>query len=279
MPVRVVTDSTCDLPPDLVAAHGITVVPLTVIFGDEALEDGTQITAPAFYQRLRATRDLPRTSQPSVERFQRAYRAAGADGADIVSIHISSKLSGTLNSASVARETLKHELHIDLIDSYNVSVGLGLVVLEAARAAASGGSLPDVVAAARRAMDRVSVYVAVDTLEYLQRGGRIGRARSLLGSILSIKPILMVDQGEVAPFERVRTRTRAHERILELAAGMPRAREMFIAHGDLPEEAAAALDRLRPALPHTTLHTAFLGPVVGTYTGPGAFGVAALERE
>jgi DegV family protein with EDD domain len=279
MAVRIVTDSTCDLPPDLVAAHGITVVPLTVIFGDEDLEDGTGITPPAFYERLRTSPVLPRTSQPSVERFQQAYRAAGADGAEIVSIHISSKLSGTLNSASVARETLKHDLHIDLIDSYNVSVGLGLIVLEAARAAARGAPLAEVVATARRAMDRVTVHVAVDTLEYLQRGGRIGRARSLIGSILSIKPILTVDQGEVAPFERVRTRARAHQRILEIAAAMPRAKEMFIAHGDLPTEAEAARERLRPQLPHTALHTAYLGPVVGTYTGPGAFGVAALERE
>jgi DegV family protein with EDD domain len=279
MAVRIVTDSTCDLPPDLVAAHGITVVPLTVIFGDEDLEDGTGITPPAFYERLRTSPVLPRTSQPSVERFQQAYRAAGSDGAEIVSIHISSKLSGTLNSASVARETLKHDLHIDLIDSYNVSVGLGLIVLEAARAAARGAPLAEVVATARRAMDRVTVHVAVDTLEYLQRGGRIGRARSLIGSILSIKPILTVDQGEVAPFERVRTRARAHQRILEIAASMPRAKEMFIAHGDLPTEAEAARERLRPQLPHTALHTAYLGPVVGTYTGPGAFGVAALERE
>lgn len=279
MTVRIVTDSTADLPPGLAADLGITVVPLTVIFGDESLEDGTEITAPAFYQRLRTSPVLPRTSQPSVERFQAAYRAAGTDAAEIVSIHISSRLSGTLNSASVARETLKHELHIDLIDSYNVSVGLGLIVLEAARVAASGASLAEVVAATRRAMDRVSVYVVVDTLEYLQRGGRIGRARSLIGSILNIKPILTVDQGEVAPFERVRTRNRAHERILELAAGMPRAKEMFIAHGDLPVEAEAAAERLRPQLPHTTIHTTWLGPVVGTYTGPGAFGFAALERE
>ncbi len=279
MTVRIVTDSTCDLPPALVAEHGILVVPLTVIFGDEALEDGAAITPPDFYRRLRSSSVLPRTSQPSVERFQQAYRTAAEGGAEIVSIHISSKLSGTLNSASVARETLKHDLHIDLIDSYNVSVGLGLIVLEAARAAAAGASLSDVVAVARRAMDRITVYVAVDTLEYLQRGGRIGRARSLIGSILSIKPILTVDQGEVAPFERVRTRARAHERILELAAGMPRAKEMFIAHSDLPAEAEAAVERLRPQLPHTALHASWLGPVVGTYTGPGAFGVAALARE
>lgn len=279
MTVRIVTDSTCDLPRDLIEELGITVVPLTVIFGDASLLDGVTITAPEFYDRLRSSSVLPRTSQPTVEAFQSAYRSAAADGAEIVSIHISSRLSGTLNAASVARETLKHDLHIDLIDSYNVSVGLGLIVLEAARAAARGAALPEVVATARRAMDHTSVYVAVDTLEYLQRGGRIGRARSLLGSLLSIKPILTVQDGEVAPFERVRTRARAQERILEIASGMPRAKDLFIAHSDLPDLADSAAARLAPTLPHTAIRTAWLGPVVGTYTGPGCFGFAALERE
>ncbi|WP_322796479.1 DegV family protein [Tepidiforma sp.] len=279
MTVRIVTDSTCDLPRELVEEFGITVVPLTVIVGETSFQDGVTITAPEFYARLRGSSVLPRTSQPSVEAFQSAYRSAAAEGAEIVSIHISSRLSGTLNSASVARETLKHDLHVDLIDSYNVSVGLGLIVLEAARAAARGAALPEVVATARRAMDRVSVYVAVDTLEYLQRGGRIGRARSLLGSLLSIKPILTVQDGEVAPFERVRTRARAHERILEIASGMPRAKDLFIAHSDLPDLAESAAARLAPSLPHTAIRTAWLGPVVGTYTGPGCLGFATLERE
>lgn len=279
MAVRIVTDSTCDLPPGDVERYGITVVPLTVFFGEEAFLDGVEISGSDFYARMVASKTLPRTSQPSVELFQDAYHSLAGDGVEIVSIHVSSKLSGTLNAASIAREVVKHDVHVDLIDSYNVSLGLGLIVLEAARAAQAGATLAEVVATARRAMDRVSVHVAVDTLEYLQKGGRIGRARSLLGSVLSIKPIVCVDDGEVAPFERVRTRAKAIERMFELASGMPRAKEMFIGCGGDDTEGRALLERLRPLLPHTELKVGHLGPVVGVYTGPNALGIAALERE
>jgi DegV family protein with EDD domain len=279
MTVRIVTDSTCDLPAEDIDRYGITVVPLTVFFGDEALLDRIDVTPADFYARMAAFKGLPRTSQPSVELFQDAYRSLAADGVDIVSIHISSRLSGTLNAASVAREVVKEEVHVDLIDSYNVSLGLGLIVLEAARAAAAGATLPEVVATARRAMDRVSVHVVVDTLEYLQKGGRIGRARSFLGSVLSIKPIIRVEDGEVAPFERVRTRAKAIGRMFELASGMPRAKEMFVGCSGDDSDARALLERLRPHLPHTELRLGYLGPVVGVYTGPNALGIAALERE
>ena len=279
MAVRIVTDSTCDLPLGDVDRYGITVVPLTVFFGEEAFLDGVEISGSDFYARMVASKTLPRTSQPSVELFQDAYHSLAGDGVEIVSIHVSSRLSGTLNAASIAREVVKHDVHVDLIDSYNVSLGLGLIVLEAARAAQAGATLAEVVATARRAMDRVSVHVAVDTLEYLQKGGRIGRARSLLGSVLSIKPIVCVDDGEVAPFERVRTRAKAIERMFELASGMPRAKEMFIGCGGDDTEGRALLERLRPLLPHTELKVGHLGPVVGVYTGPNALGIAALERE
>ncbi|MGE0600170.1 MAG: DegV family protein [Dehalococcoidia bacterium] len=279
MPVRIVTDSTCDLPPALVEAHGITIVPLTVFFGDEALLDSVDITATTFYERMTSSNVLPRTSQPSVELFRKAYLEASENGEDIVSIHISSKLSGTLNAASVAREEVAPEVHVDLIDSYNVSLGLGLIVLEAARAAQSGASLAEVVATTRRVMDRVSVHVCVDTLEYLKKGGRIGRASSFLGSVLSIKPILRVEDGEVAPFERVRTRSKATERLFEIASSMGRAKEMFVATSGDDTPARELIERLRPVLPHTDLIVGQLGPVVGVYTGPGALGIAALERE
>lgn len=279
MTVRIVTDSTCDLPAEDIERHAITVVPLTVFFGEEAFLDNVEISAAEFYDRMAAAKTLPRTSQPSVELFQDAYRSLAGDGVEIVSIHVSSRLSGTLNAASIAREVVKHDVHVDLIDSYNVSLGLGLIVLEAARAAQAGASLAEVVATTRRAMDRVSVHVAVDTLEYLQKGGRIGRARSLLGSVLSIKPIVCVDDGEVAPFERVRTRAKAIERMFQLASGMPRAREMFIGCGGDDGDARALAERLRPLLPHTEVRIGYLGPVVGVYTGPNALGIAALERE
>ncbi len=279
MTVKIVTDSTCDLPRELVEQLEITVVPLTVFFGDEALLDGVDIDSKAFYDRLQTSAILPRTSQPSVDLFQVAYEELGRETNEVVSIHLSSKLSGTLNAASVAREVVAHSVHVDLIDSYSVGLGLGLIVLEAATAAKAGASLAEVVAVARRAMDRVSVHVAVDTLEFLQRGGRIGRARSLLGSVLSIKPILKVEDGEVAPFERVRTRSKAVERIFQIASNMPRAKAMFIAASGDTTTAEELIERLRPLLPHTDIRLGQLGPAVGVYTGPNALGVAALERE
>jgi len=279
MTVRIVTDSTCDLPRSLTDEFEITVVPLTVFFGEEALLDGVDIGANAFYERMQASPVLPRTSQPSVDLFQRAYHELGQEGHEVVSIHLSSKLSGTLNAASVAREAVAHTVHVDLIDSYNVSLGLGLIVLEAAAAARSGASLEEVVAVARRAMDRTSVVVVVDTLEYLQKGGRIGRARSFLGSVLSIKPLLNVVDGEVSPFERVRTRRKALQRMYEIATSMPRAKAMFVACGGNDADAEELIAQLRPMLPHTDLRIAQLGPAVGVYTGPNAVGIAALERE
>lgn len=279
MAVRIVTDSTCDLPPALVEAHGIFVVPLTVFFGEEALLDGIEVRAEDFYDRLKESSSLPKTSQPSAELFEETYREAGANGDEVVSIHLSSKMSGTLNAASVAREAVSPDIHVDLIDSYNVSLGLGLIVLEAARVAQAGGSLDQVVAATRSAMERVSIHVCLDTLEYLRKGGRIGRAQSVAGSVLSIKPILSVQNGEVTPLERVRTRGKAVERIFGIAAEMGRAKQMFIACSGNDDEARAFLERLRPHLPHTDLILSHLGPVVGVYAGPGAIGVAALERE
>ncbi len=279
MAVKIVTDSTCDLPPALVAAYEVTVVPLTVFFGEEAFLDSIEITADAFYERMTTGKVLPRTSQPSVELFREAYERCGADGNEIVSIHLSSKMSGTLNAASVAREAVAPQIHVDLIDSYSVSLGLGLIVLEAARSAQAGASLAEVVATVRRVMDRVSVHVMVDTLEYLQRGGRIGRAQSFLGSVLSFKPILRVEDGEVTPLERVRTRTKAIERMFEIGASMARSKEMFVAYSGSDADARALIDRLRPRLPHTDLYLAQLGPAVGVHSGPNAIGIAALERE
>lgn len=279
MTVRIVTDSTCDLPAHVVERLGITVVPLTVFFGDEALLDGVEIDSQTFYERLKSSGTLPRSSQPSVDLFQETYERLSADGSEIVSIHLSSKMSGTLNAASVAREVVKASAHVDLIDSYQVSLGLGVIVMEAALAAQAGKSLAEVVGATRRAMDSTGVYLLVDTLEFLRRGGRIGRASSLLGSILSIKPILHVEDGEVAPVERVRTRAKAIERIFQLALKHPRSKTLFVAYGGDSAQAELLMERLRPALPHTEILLAEFGPVVGVHTGPGSLGIAYVERE
>lgn len=279
MTVRILTDSTCDLPHELIAEHGITVVPLTVIFDHEALRDGIDLDANGFYERLRYFKGTPKTSQPSVAAFKEAYESLAGDASEIVSIHISSKLSGTLNSATVAREAVSHDIHIELIDSYSVSLGLGAIVLEAAMVANAGGSLAKVAAAARSAMDRTRVVAALDTLEYLRRGGRVGRAGALLGSILSIKPLIHVDAGEVAPFDKVRTRQKAIQRLFDEATKDRTLRRIFVGCGGNDDEALAFMERLRPLMPHTELHLGQIGPVVGAHAGPDVLGIATLARE
>ncbi|HEY5477508.1 MAG TPA: DegV family protein [Tepidiformaceae bacterium] len=279
MTVRIVTDSTADLMPEEAAALGVTVVPLNVYFGDETLRDGVDIDPTTFYERLATAKELPRTSQPSVERFKAAYEELAKETNEIVSIHLSSRLSGTMNSASVAREEVSHELHIELIDTYTVSLALGAIVTDAAVAANAGASMAEVIDVARRAMDRVRVAIVVDTLEYLQRGGRIGRAQSLLGSVLSIKPIIHVEDGEVAPLERVRTRSRAVERIFEMATADKTLRRLVIACTADDEQALALIERIRPVMPHTDVRLGRLGSVVGVYVGPNALGCAMVRRE
>ena len=279
MAVRVVTDSTCDLPRDIVDRLGITVVPLIVRFGQDAYLDGIEMDSETFFNRLVNDKSFPRTSQPPVEAFRETYESIGETGDDIVSLHVSSRLSGTLNSASIAREDAPRGIRIELIDSYSASIGLGAVVVEAAEVAQRGASLDEVTAAARKAMDRTGLAVALDTLEYLQKGGRIGRAKALLGSLLSTKPLIHFEGGEVAPLGRVRTWKKALARIEELAIEHPHAKRMYVICGTNIAEAEEFIDNVRRSLPHTEFRVCNFGPVVGTYSGPHTLGVCWVERE
>jgi DegV family protein with EDD domain len=276
MAVRIVTDSTCDLPPETVARLGITVVPLTILWDGEELLDGIDIDAPAFYDRLRKSATLPKTSQPSVDRFVAAYRAI-PESDEVVSIHISSRMSGTINSATAAREQLSGR-RIEIVDSEHVSLGLGAIVVIAAEAANAGATADAVAASARAAIQRVHVVALVDTLEFLRRGGRIGRARSLLGSILNIKPILHIQDGEMAPLDRVRTYNRAVERLVQAATEHHDLERLYVAAGGDDAAATALADRIRPLLPGVEVNVGRIGPVVGVHAGPGVLGVCPVRR-
>ncbi|MHB8573968.1 MAG: DegV family protein, partial [Dehalococcoidia bacterium] len=209
MPLRIVTDSTADLNEQEHESLGITVVPLTVFFGDQAYLDRVELDPPEFYERLRTSKVLPRTSQPSVGRFKEAYEHLAADGAtEILSIHLSSKLSGTAGSARLAAQDPPPHCRMETLDSLTVAAGLAAIVRRAAEVAARGGGLDEALAAARAQMPRQQVHILLDTLEYLQRGGRIGRAKAWFGSMLNIKPIIRVQDGEVGQGERVRSRAR-----------------------------------------------------------------------
>ena len=273
MPVRVVTDSTADLPLEVAAELGIVVVPLNVHFGDQAFQDGVDLSADEFYQRLVASPRLPTTSQPSVGAFLETYQPLQEGAEGIVSVHISAKLSGTCNSALQAREQLAGSPPIEVVDTQQASMGIGLVAMAAARAARAGAGFTDVVEEARRALQQVRVLFLVDTLEYLAKGGRIGKAAALLGSMLSIKPLLELREGEVHPLERVRTRARAVGRLSELVQETAPLQEIAVLHTTTPEEAQALESRLAPLAPEGGTMIGRLGSVVGTYAGPGLLGV------
>ena len=273
MAVKVVTDSLADLPPELAKALDVTVVPLTVHFGLESYRDGIDITSSQFFNRLVSEKTLPTTAQPSVGAFAEVYADLASQGHDIVSIHASGLLSGTLNSATqAAKETA--DVGIELVDTFSVSLGEGLVAMEAARLAQAGGMLAEVAQAARETAPMVEIYFVVDTLEYLQKGGRIGGAQALVGTLLNIKPILTLRDGEVHPLERARTRAKAVARMKQVVQANGPYVEMAVLHTTTPDEMHALGEELQPLCPDRPVVIGTIGPVIGTYAGPGLLGVA-----
>ncbi|MBI2917927.1 MAG: DegV family protein [Chloroflexi bacterium] len=277
MTVQVVTDSTSDLPPALARELGIQVVPLQVHFGGETYRDGVDIQPAEFFQKLRGSPVLPTTSQPSAGDFLETYRKITATGADILSIHISSKLSGTHNSAMLAKQELGGR--IEVLDSQQASFALGLIAVAAARAARAGASLEEATRVARQAMPRTYFFGLVDTLEYLQKGGRIGKAQALLGGLLKVKPILTIREGEAHDLARVRTRAKAIDRMVEIVASLRPVVELAVVHSSPEDEVAALTDRVKQFSPGKVVQRTMFGPVIGTYIGPGGLGVVLQVAE
>ena len=278
MTVRVITDSTADLPPEMAAELRIEVVPLNVHFGTDTFRDGIDLSADEFYERLVASSRPPTTSQPSVGAFLEVYQKAleGADG--IVSVHISAKVSGTWNSAVQAREQLSDSSKVTVVDTGQASMGLGWVAVAAARAAQAGASMDEVASLARSAAEQVRVLFLVDTLEYLQKGGRIGKAQAMFGSVLAIKPILTIQEGEVHPLERVRTRGKGVARLVQLVQEAAPLQSMAVLYTTTEDEARALAERLGPCVPSGQVIVGRLGTVVGTYAGPGLLGVGWVPQ-
>ena len=277
--VAIVTDSTADLPPELVEELGVTIVPLQVIFGDEAYREGVEITTEEFYERLVKSRQLPTTSAPSVGDFQEVYERLLEEVDSIVSIHIGAKLSGTVQAAHTARQSLAKPERIEIVDSQAVSVAIGFVIMEAVEAARAGAKLAEVKAAAESAVQRTHVRFMLDTLEYVRRGGRIGRARAYMGTLLRVKPILSFREGEVYPEERVRTRARGLERIIQWAVRHQKVKRAVVAHATTLDEAESIRERLAMAFPSVKVYLIRFGPVLGTHGGPGTIGVGIMEGE
>lgn len=273
--VRIVCDSTADLEPAFRAAHAIRVVPLKVIFGDEVFEDGETIHPPDFFARMARSTVHPRTSQPSPAEFEAVFRELTADGSAVVCTTIAAAMSGTHASAVQARAALA-DRDIRVIDTETVAVGHNAVVHDAVAAADGGAGAAEVEAAARWCMEHQRLLFTVETLEYLRRGGRIGGARALVGSMLDIKPILAITGGVIEPVDRVRTFSRALDRIAgsvaQAASGWGGAR-VVIGHGDRAGVAAQLADQLGPRIAPGTVDVVEIGPVIGCHAGPGAIGV------
>ncbi len=274
MTVHIVTDSTSDISKELANEYDITVIPLTISFGTESYRDGIDLSADEFYARLQVTKALPTTSQPPPALFQHAYEHLVTRG-DVVSIHLSQKFSGTIETArAAARDVAPGK--ISVVDSTSVSMGLGMCTIAAARVAKAGGTREACVAAAESVASRLRVAVAFETLEYLRRGGRIGRATAFLGGLLRLKPILTVKDGETVPVPRVRSRAKALDELFALCEGK-RVDEIAIMHTTTPDDAAALAQRARAACPGVPLHLGRFGPTLGVHGGPGMLGLAVVE--
>jgi DegV family protein with EDD domain len=281
-PLAVVTDSLAWLPESLAREHGITVVPLHITIGDEHFTEGVDLTNREFFRRLAEARDLPKTSQPAPGEFLEAFRALADRVGGIVSVNATGKLSGTVRSAETAAGLLRQErpdFRIEVIDSGTIATCQGITAVRAAERAAAGAGFDEVVALARTLPAKTHLLFVLETMEYLQKGGRIGRARAMLGSLLRIKPILAVVDGEVSPKDRARTRGQAIARCLDFLAedaGGRTPAHVGILHADNPEAAAELKAKVRErfAVPDAVLMEVEIGPVIGTYTGPGAFGLS-----
>lgn len=276
MTIKIVTDSSADMPAQLIEELGIKVVPLYVRFGEEVFRIGMDISDDEFYQRLLHGSVHPTTIQPSPQDFANAYEelAEGADG--IVSIHISSILSGTYNSAIQGKELIKAKCPIEVIDTKSTTLALGIICLAAASAAKAGRDMKQVLEEANRAVANTNMLGLLDTLKYLALGGRIGKAKALLGSVLSVKPVLTLKSGEVVPAGQVRTRAKGVEKLVEFAQNAKNIKELAIGYNTTPDEAQTLAECLSPVFDKERMRFATIGPVLGVHAGPGTLIVANL---
>ncbi len=285
MPVAVVTDTTAYLPPDLVERHRLQMVPLYIVFGPDRIERESDITDyPAFFEELRSAESLPTTSQPSIGDFLGVFEPLLAEGNEVVSVHISASISGTADSARQAAAQLDREgkggERVHVVDSQTTAGGLGLVVLAAASAAAGGEDAEAVERRAQEARADLKIWFAVDTLEFLKRGGRIGAASAWIGSTLKVKPILTLE-SELTPVERVRTSSRAFERLLDYGRQRHEsgADAWVVQHISAEEQAARLVERGREVFGCEPVFVSEIGPVISAHAGPGLLGIGAIPKQ
>ncbi len=279
--IRIITDSTCEAPPEVMHHPAVTVIPLSVVFGQEALRDGIEITRDQFWARLPGSDPLPTTSQAIPSDFLGYFEDFTAAGDEVIALVLSSKLSGTYSAATIAYES-HPGWPVDVIDSTSISVGLGLMVQEAVAMVDAGATRAQIVSRLLAMREHVHIVFVLETLEYLQRGGRIGKAQAMVGTLLKFKPLLGIVDGEVVPLGRVRSKGKAlesaQETLLKRVPDRGANARLAFTHAVATEETRALAARLSAAFDCRTFFIAELGPVIGVHVGPGTIGVAVVGK-
>lgn len=279
MTVKIVTDSLSDITSDIAQGLGITVVPLTVFFAKEAFLDRVTITTDEFYHRLIHGNVWPTTTQPPPGDFVNVYNKLADETDEILVITLSSKISGTYGSALNAKGLVEKKCRIEVIDSQTVAMGLGLIVISAAKVAQTGANLDELADLVRRALPRSHITIYFDTLKYLAKGGRIGKAQGLLGAMLSVKPILTMKDGEIHPLTRLRSQAAGMDYLYNSVTNFPHIEALAVEHTTLPDEADRLVERLSSVFPKERIYRSTVSPVLGVYAGPNAIAVTVLEAE
>ena len=276
MTVKIVTDSTADLPPEIVEEYGITVVPLYVLFGEDMYRDGVDISKDEFFKKLVEDPVHPSTTQPTPQDFVEIYKKLEPAPDGILSIHIARLMSGTCNSADQAVQLLEKEDSIEVIDTQNVSMGLGMQVIAAAESARAGKSLQEIKNEINESIPNTRLLALFDTLKYLAKGGRIGKAKSMVGAVLNVKPLLVLKDGEFSPFGQVRSRTKGVDQLLDYVKQASDIKDLSVIYSTTPDDAQALADRMD--FYKGNVKVVRLGAVVGVHGGPGVIGVSFREK-
>jgi DegV family protein with EDD domain len=277
--VKIVTDSVSDLPAEVVEELGISIVPILVRFGEEEYRDSIDITPEQFYKKLRTNKLLPSTSVPSPAKFAETFDMLAQETDQIVTITLSAKLSGMYNVALQAKDLMKRKCQVIVLDSSWAAMAEGLVVIEAATAANTGANIQDVAKIARKTISRVDFIAALDTLEYLRRGGRIGRAQALLGSALNIKPIIRIKDGVVEPVTRVLSRSKAIEYLYDFVKNIPNIKAVAVGDADAQDDAELLHRKIREGIGDIRIYRSKATPVMGAHAGPGFLAVSVLNGQ
>ena len=276
MSVKIVTDSVSDIPPRVAEELGITVIPVLVCFGEEVFRDGVDLTTEQFYEKLVKSEVLPTTAVPSLDIFARTFAKLAEETDEILAIMLSSKLSGVYNAALQSAGLMESNCRVEVLDSGSAVMAQGFIVIKAAQAAQAGASLDEVVEVVNKNIPRAEMRASLATLEFLQRGGRIGKAQAFLGSMLKINPIVTLKDGVVEPVSRVHSRAKAIDALYNYVASFKYVEELAVEDAACPEDGDILVERLGAIFPKERIYRSGTTPVIGAHTGPGLLLVAVL---